>query len=155
MKITAFTFYPDPDGYFYNPWHTDSPSNYTYSNPAYDAIVEEARATLDPAARHELYDQAAQILLRMTAAVVFGFFVGMQREKAGKPAGVRTHMLVSLGTAIVVLACAGMGMQYDAQSRVIQGIVTGIGVVDCVQPAAAYIDKLAAQYDAAKSRICG
>ena len=73
--------------------------------------------------------QAAQILLRMTAAVVFGFFVGMQREKAGKPAGVRTHMLVSLGTAIVVLACAGMGMQYDAQSRVIQGIVTGIGFI--------------------------
>jgi putative Mg2+ transporter-C (MgtC) family protein len=73
--------------------------------------------------------QAAQILLRMLAAVVFGFLVGMQREKAGKPAGVRTHMLVSLGTAIVVLACAGMGMQYDAQSRVIQGIVTGIGFI--------------------------
>jgi putative Mg2+ transporter-C (MgtC) family protein len=38
-------------------------------------------------------------------------------------------MLVSLGTALVVLACAGMGMQYDAQSRVIQGIVTGIGFI--------------------------
>jgi|SRR5688500_515003 len=73
--------------------------------------------------------QAAQILLRMVAAVVFGFLVGMQREKAGKPAGVRTHMLVSVATAIVVLACAGMGMQYDAQSRVIQGIVTGIGFI--------------------------
>ncbi|HVF22065.1 MAG TPA: MgtC/SapB family protein [Pyrinomonadaceae bacterium] len=73
--------------------------------------------------------QTVQILLRMVAAVVFGFLVGMQREKAGKPAGVRTHMLVSLATAIVVLACAGMGMQYDAQSRVIQGIVTGIGFI--------------------------
>ena len=73
--------------------------------------------------------QAAQILIRMLAAVLLGFLVGMQREKAGKPAGVRTHMLVSLGTAIVVLACAGMGMQYDAQSRVIQGIVTGIGFI--------------------------
>jgi putative Mg2+ transporter-C (MgtC) family protein len=73
--------------------------------------------------------QAAQILLRMLAAVLLGFLVGMQREKAGKPAGVRTHMLVSLGTAIVVLACSGMGMQYDAQSRVIQGIVTGIGFI--------------------------
>lgn len=73
--------------------------------------------------------QAAQILLRMVAAVLFGFLVGMQREKAGKPAGVRTHMLVSLGTSVVVLACAGMGMQYDAQSRVIQGIVTGIGFI--------------------------
>jgi putative Mg2+ transporter-C (MgtC) family protein len=73
--------------------------------------------------------QAAQILIRMVAAVLFGFLVGMQREKAGKPAGVRTHMLVSLGTSIVVLACAGMGMQLDAQSRVIQGIVTGIGFI--------------------------
>jgi putative Mg2+ transporter-C (MgtC) family protein len=38
-------------------------------------------------------------------------------------------MLVSLATALVVLACAGMGMQFDAQSRVIQGIVTGIGFI--------------------------
>ena len=39
--------------------------------------------------------------------------------------------------------------------RDIWGSGQGIGVVDCVQPAAAYIDKLAAQYAAAKSRICG
>lgn len=72
---------------------------------------------------------AAQMLLRMVVAVALGGLVGMQREQAGKPAGVRTHMLVALGTAVVVLACAGMGMQYDAQSRVIQGIVTGIGFI--------------------------
>lgn len=73
--------------------------------------------------------QAAQMLLRVITAVVLGGLVGMQREQAGKPAGVRTHMLVSLGTAVVVLASAGMGMAYDAQSRVIQGIVTGIGFI--------------------------
>jgi len=73
--------------------------------------------------------QAARILLRVVAAVVLGGVVGMQREQAGKPAGVRTHMLVCLGTAVVVVACAGMGMQFDAQSRVIQGIVTGIGFI--------------------------
>ena len=72
---------------------------------------------------------AAQMLIRMVLAMLLGGLVGMQREQAGKPAGVRTHMLVSLGTAVVVLACAGMGMQYDAQSRVIQGIVTGIGFI--------------------------
>lgn len=72
---------------------------------------------------------AAQMLLRMVLAVALGGLVGMQREQAGKPAGVRTHMLVALGTAVVVLASAGMGMQYDAQSRVIQGIVTGIGFI--------------------------
>ena len=73
--------------------------------------------------------QAERVLLRMVLAVVLGGLVGIQREQAGKPAGVRTHMLVSLATALVVLACAGMGMQYDAQSRVIQGIVTGIGFI--------------------------
>lgn len=73
--------------------------------------------------------QAARMLLRVIVAVLLGGLVGMQREQAGKPAGVRTHMLVCLGTAVVVLACAGMGMQYDAQSRVIQGIVTGIGFI--------------------------
>lgn len=73
--------------------------------------------------------EAERVLLRMVIAVLLGGLVGMQREQAGKPAGVRTHMLVSLATALVVLACAGMGMQFDAQSRVIQGIVTGIGFI--------------------------
>ena len=72
---------------------------------------------------------AERVLLRMVVAVVLGGIVGIQREQAGKPAGLRTHMLVSLATALVVLACSGMGMQFDAQSRVIQGIVTGIGFI--------------------------
>ena len=71
----------------------------------------------------------AVVLIRVIAAVVLGAIVGLQREKAGKPAGLRTHMLVSLGTTVVVLACAGIGMGLDGLSRVIQGIVTGIGFV--------------------------
>lgn len=73
--------------------------------------------------------QLAQVLVRVIVAAVLGGLVGMQREKAGKPAGVRTHILVCLGTAVVVLASAGMGMNLDGQSRVIQGIVTGIGFI--------------------------
>jgi putative Mg2+ transporter-C (MgtC) family protein len=69
------------------------------------------------------------VLLRVVVATLLGATVGFQREKAGKPAGLRTHMLVSLGTAVVVLACAGSGMGLDGLSRVIQGIVTGIGFV--------------------------
>ncbi len=53
----------------------------------------------------------------------------MQRERIGKPAGVRTHILVSLGTCVFVLACSGYGMNSDGLSRVIQGIVTGIGFI--------------------------
>ena len=71
----------------------------------------------------------AIVLIRTITAVLLGGVVGMQREKVGKPAGLRTHMLVSLGTAVVVLGCSGVGMDMDGLSRVIQGIVTGIGFV--------------------------
>jgi putative Mg2+ transporter-C (MgtC) family protein len=69
------------------------------------------------------------ILIRVIAATLLGAIVGFQRERVGKPAGLRTHTLVSLGTAVVVLACAASGMDMDGQSRVIQGIVTGIGFI--------------------------
>jgi len=69
------------------------------------------------------------VLLRVFAAVLLGAVVGVERERAGKPAGLRTHMLVSLGTAVVVIACQDSGMSLDGLSRVIQGIVTGIGFI--------------------------
>ena len=69
------------------------------------------------------------VLLRVFAAVLLGAVVGIERERAGKPAGLRTHMLVSLGTAVVVIACQDAGMSLDGLSRVIQGMVTGIGFV--------------------------
>ncbi len=69
------------------------------------------------------------VLIRLAAATVLGAIIGAQRERAGKPAGLRTHMLVTVGTAVFVLACSGVGMGQDALSRVIQGIVTGIGFI--------------------------
>ena len=71
----------------------------------------------------------AVVMLRLFAATLLGAVVGFQRERSGKPAGLRTHMLVSLGTAVVVSACAAVGMTSDGLSRVMQGIVTGIGFV--------------------------
>jgi len=71
----------------------------------------------------------AIVLLRVIAATLLGALVGFQRERAGKAAGLRTHMLVSLGTTLLVLACTGIGMGQDGLSRVVQGIVTGIGFV--------------------------
>ena len=73
--------------------------------------------------------QLVRLLLRVVAATILGAIVGFEREKAGKPAGLRTHILVCLGTAVVVLACAGANMNLDGLSRVIQGIVTGIGFI--------------------------
>jgi putative Mg2+ transporter-C (MgtC) family protein len=73
--------------------------------------------------------QLARVFVRLIAAAVLGAVVGLQREKARKPAGLRTHMLVALGTCVFVLACASVSMGLDGLSRVIQGIVTGIGFI--------------------------
>ena len=69
------------------------------------------------------------VVIRVITAVLLGALFGFQRERAGKPAGLRTHILVSLGTAVVVLACSASGMDMAGESRVIQGIVTGIGFI--------------------------
>ena len=71
--------------------------------------------------------QLVHVLIRLSAATLLGALIGFEREKAGKPAGLRTHMLVTLGTAVFVLACSGVGMSSEELSRVIQGIITGIG----------------------------
>ena len=42
--------------------------------------------------------QLAQVIIRLIAATLLGAVVGFERERAGKPAGLRTHTLVSLGT---------------------------------------------------------
>jgi putative Mg2+ transporter-C (MgtC) family protein len=73
--------------------------------------------------------QLVQVIIRLMAATLLGAIVGFERERAGKPAGLRTHILVSVGTAVFVLACSSVGMSLDGLSRVIQGIVTGIGFI--------------------------
>ena len=68
-----------------------------------------------------------QVIVRLLAAALLGAVIGFEREKAGKAAGLRTHILVSLGTCVFIVACSGSGMDSDGLSRVIQGIVTGLG----------------------------
>src|SRR4030095_13213161 len=71
----------------------------------------------------------AQVIIRLLAATVFGALVGYERQRAGKPAGLRTHTLVCLGTTVFILACSSAYMTLEALSRAIQGIVTGIGFI--------------------------
>src|SRR6478736_5891830 len=66
------------------------------------------------------------ILLRLATATLVGVFLGLNRDLHGKPTGVRTLGLVGLGSALAVLAGSQVGGVGDT-SRVIQGIVTGIG----------------------------
>jgi putative Mg2+ transporter-C (MgtC) family protein len=65
------------------------------------------------------------IFVRLGAAMAIGGAVGLNRELHHKPTGVRTLGLVGLGSALAVLAVAD-DPQADV-SRVIQGVITGIG----------------------------
>jgi putative Mg2+ transporter-C (MgtC) family protein len=73
--------------------------------------------------------ELARVGIRLIAATLMGAAIGLERELVGKSAGLRTHILVCVGTAIFVLVCAGAGMSMEGLSRVIQGIVTGIGFI--------------------------
>jgi putative Mg2+ transporter-C (MgtC) family protein len=72
-------------------------------------------------------EQITRILTRLLLAAVLGGVLGYEREHQGKAAGIRTHMLVAIGAALFVLVPQQGGMLIADQSRVIQGIVTGIG----------------------------
>ncbi len=74
-------------------------------------------------------DAFVRMFIRITAALLLGSAIGLEREHARKAAGLRTHLLVTLGTSVFVLGGVGYGMASDALSRVIQGIVTGIGFI--------------------------
>jgi putative Mg2+ transporter-C (MgtC) family protein len=73
--------------------------------------------------------QMARVIIRLTAAMLLGAVVGFQRERTGKSAGLRTHMLVAMGAALFVVGPLEGGMGEDALSRVIQGLATGIGFI--------------------------
>jgi putative Mg2+ transporter-C (MgtC) family protein len=68
-----------------------------------------------------------EVICRLGAATLVGGVIGLNREFHGKPTGLRTLGLVGLGSAIVVLAVQYAAPDTAAASRVVQGIITGIG----------------------------
>jgi putative Mg2+ transporter-C (MgtC) family protein len=67
--------------------------------------------------------------LRLLLAAVLGGAIGFQRERAGKPAGLRTHVLICLGSALfTVVSVLGFTGNVDP-SRIAAGVVTGIGFI--------------------------
>jgi putative Mg2+ transporter-C (MgtC) family protein len=89
-----------------------------------EAMMEALRAEFsdvsDPA-------QLTRIVVRLLLAAALGAVLGYERERRGKAAGMRTHMLVAIGAALFVLVPQQAGMAVADMSRVIQGIVTGVG----------------------------
>ncbi|MBC3205567.1 MgtC/SapB family protein [Pseudomonas sp. SWRI111] len=71
--------------------------------------------------------QMTRITVRLLMAAILGGILGFEREHKGKAAGVRTHMLVALGAALFVLVPQTSGAESDAMSRVLQGVIAGIG----------------------------
>ena len=69
------------------------------------------------------------VLVRLAAAVGVGALIGLDRELRQKPAGIRTLALVALGSAVFVLETidSGRNPYTDPTSRVIQGVITGVG----------------------------
>ena len=83
----------------------------------------------------ELNDAHLEMLLRLTAALFSGAFIGYERSFHGRPAGLRTHVLVCLASAVLMLVTvyedhwvrtAAMETRLDP-TRMAQGIMTGIG----------------------------
>ncbi len=67
------------------------------------------------------------ILVRLLAATVLGGMLGLERERKGRAAGLKTHILVSIGSALFVMAPLLSGISPGDVTRVMQGIVSGIG----------------------------
>lgn len=68
-----------------------------------------------------------RIVVRLGMAIILGGIIGYERESKGKPAGLRTHMVVSLGAALFILIPLQAGMDIRDISRVHQGVIAGIG----------------------------
>jgi putative Mg2+ transporter-C (MgtC) family protein len=73
--------------------------------------------------------QVTQMTVRLLLAALCGGLLGFERERAGKEAGLRTHMLVALGASFFVLVPQQAGVSPGDMSRVLQGIITGIGFI--------------------------
>ena len=85
-------------------------------------VVDEFSDLGDPA-------QVTRLVVRLLLAALLGGLLGLQRERQGKPAGIRTHMLVAASSALIVLVPLQAGMGDEAISRVVQGLLAGVGFV--------------------------
>lgn len=81
-----------------------------------------------------------QVLMRLGLALILGGILGFERELSRRDAGMRTHMMVSVGAALFVVVPLQAGFSQDNMSRVLQGLVSGVGFLG-----AGAIIKLSAQ----------
>ena len=74
------------------------------------------------------WEEFVRVVVRLLAAAGLGAVAGLQRERAHKPAGLRTHMLVALGSALFIIVPIELGLA-GSLAQVMQGVATGIGFI--------------------------
>ena len=89
-------------------------------NEVRQTIISELSDLEDPAA-------VTRVVIRLLFAGVLGGLLGYQREHRGKSAGLRTHVLVAMGSAMFAMVPQMAGASPNDMTRVVQGIVVGIG----------------------------
>jgi putative Mg2+ transporter-C (MgtC) family protein len=72
-------------------------------------------------------ETAVKVAFRLCLAGILGGLLGYERESQGKAAGLRTHMLVAIGAALLVIGPIVSGADEASLSRIIQGLIAGIG----------------------------
>jgi putative Mg2+ transporter-C (MgtC) family protein len=80
-----------------------------------------------------LTPEIGEVSIRLGTATIIGAVIGLNRHLHGQPAGLRTHALVSVAAALAILVFSpldgSINQAVDAQARVLQGIVTGVGFI--------------------------
>lgn len=98
----------------------------------YVSRMEAPGQVSSPDARIDMHNDlsgpAEDILLRIGLALLSGLILGLNRWLHHKPAGIRTHSLVAVAAAAAMLLIDNhLGTDAQAHSRVLQGLLTGIG----------------------------
>lgn len=84
---------------------------------------------LTPASFDPLDPGASEFWLRLGTAILCGGIIGLERQLRGKAAGIRTSILICLGTQLFVALGASFGGERVDPTRVLGQVVTGIGFV--------------------------
>lgn len=66
-------------------------------------------------------------MVSVLAAIIFGAIVGAEREISGKPAGLRTNVLICMGASIFTIIAIKFAGEINPSSRIIAQIISGIG----------------------------
>lgn len=84
----------------------------------------------------DMLNENGAYLLRLVLAMVLGSMVGLERQTRGRPAGLRTNILVCLGSAAIIVAFQKIAVEFNASAdsairmdpaRAAAGVITGIG----------------------------